>query len=406
MKEFEELEGVGDTVIDGPTDSLADDDEIDESARPHDASQLSHADILLELEARGVAPKGFPDQDRILLQGKFEEDFKKSLEEQKKRKAESRNRALRQADLQRKRLLMEKMLQEEQEERLKDHQTGMVIDLVKENMVESSFRIDVNSISARSLAKAMWLNNTITCMDLSSNSLNDHAGSYLARVLKRNNCVVKLELDNNLLGTKTCQAFGEALRINTSLTYLSLDSNPLTDRWTHINGFNHLADALRVNSTLRSLNLWRTNIGPHAGSTLAQAMQANNTLLFVDVGYCGIDTEDIKLIVEKKDQNLASYEGNERRRRDDDAAAIERDKKAYETKETLRKQKELAEWLESRRDQRAEARRATEEERQEAIRLQQEEKARLLAEIRERERKALEEAEAKKKKKGKGKGKK
>lgn len=405
MKEFEELEGVGETVIDGLTESLADDDEIDDSFRPHDASILTHADILKELEARGVAPKGFPDQDRILLQAQFEEDFKKSLEENKKRKADSRNRALRQKELQQKRLLMEKMLQEEQDERIKNHQTGMMIDLVKENMVESSFRIDVNSISARSLAKAMWLNNTITCMDLSSNSLDDHAGSYLARALKRNNSVVKLELDNNQLGSKTCQAFGEALRVNTSLAYLSLDSNPLTARWSHINGFIHLADALRVNTTLRSLNLWRTNIGPQAGSTLAHAMQANNTLLFVDVAYCGIDTEDIKLIVQKKDQNLGSYEGKERRRRDDDAAAIERDKKALELKETLRKQEELAEWLESRRDQRAEARRAAEEERQETIRLQQEEKARLLAEIRERERKAQEEAEAKKKKK-KGKGKK
>mmetsp|Transcript_2960 Transcript_2960/g.3128 ORF Transcript_2960/g.3128 Transcript_2960/m.3128 type:complete len:413 (+) Transcript_2960:140-1378(+) len=399
MRDFEELEGVDEGVHEGPTDSFADDEEIDETLRPHDVSTLSHAEILQELEARNIAAKGFPEQDRVLLHSIFVEEFQQTLDENKKRKADSRNRALRQADLQRKRLQMEKMLQEEQEERVKDYQTGMMIDLIKENMVEPSIRVDVNSISARSLAKAMWLNTTVTCMDLSSNNLDDHAGSYLARILKRNNCIVKIELDNNQLASKTCQAFGEALKVNTSLTYLSLDSNPLTSNWSYMVGFTSFADALRSNKTLRSLNLWRTNIGPQAGATLANAMQSNSTLLFVDVGYCGIDMDDVKAIVEKKDENLAAYERVERERRLDTASSIEIEKKQFEVQETLRKQKDLAEWLESRRDQRAETKRVEEEERLEKIRLEHEEKARVLAEIRERERKAAEEAEAKKKKK-------
>ena len=121
---------------------------------------------------------------------------------------------------------MESTLQEEQDAQL-DHQVTMMLELVRENNTATTMRLDVNSITARVLAKAMWANNTITCLDLSSNNLNDHAGSYLARILKRNFTLKKLELDDNNFGARTCSTLSESLRINTSLVYLSLDSNPL-----------------------------------------------------------------------------------------------------------------------------------------------------------------------------------
>jgi hypothetical protein len=114
----------------------------------------------------------------------------------KAKRREKRRKAAKQAGLQRRRLLMEKTLQEEQDELARSHQVGMMIELVKENMVNSSLRIEVNSVSARSLSKAMWANDTLTCLDLSSNALNDHAGSYLARILRRNSTLKKMELDN------------------------------------------------------------------------------------------------------------------------------------------------------------------------------------------------------------------
>jgi hypothetical protein len=110
---------------------------------------------------------------------------------------------------------MEKTLQEEADELAKNVQVNLVINLIKENIVPTAvgtvgtaggeggggtLTLAVNSITARSLAKAMWVNSSILCLDLSSNALNDHAGSYLARILNRNNTIKKLELDNNNLG--------------------------------------------------------------------------------------------------------------------------------------------------------------------------------------------------------------
>jgi len=152
-----------------------------------------------------------------------------------------------------------------QDELSKSHQVSLMIDLIKENMVDASIRLDVNSISARSLAKAMCLNTCVTCLDLSSNALNDHAGSYLARILKRNKTIKKIELDNNNLGPLACKAVGEALMINKTLVNLSLDSNRLVAANEDNSGILALISSLKSNKTLITLNLWRTGLGPEAG---------------------------------------------------------------------------------------------------------------------------------------------
>lgn len=278
------------------------------------------------MDKRGLKSTGFPDTDREILQKAFDEEFKTGLEDARAKKREKQRKAAQQLGLQKRRMLMEKTLQQEQEELAKNHQVGMVIELIKENLVGPSLRIDVNSISARSLAKAMWVNNSVTCLDLSSNDLNDHAGCYLARILKRNNTLKKLELDNNMLGPKSFAAFGESLIVNTTLVYLSLDSNPVCTEGD-ISGIKSVADALRMNTTLISLNLWRTGMNSLAGTILANGFDENGTILFCDIGHNRVDMSDVKRITEKLDENLVAYEMNERKARDDKLTDEEREKR-------------------------------------------------------------------------------
>lgn len=190
--------------------------------------------LIMQMEKRGIKTTGFPDTDRDLLQKEFDEEFKADLDNARAVKKEVKRRAARQAGLQRRRMQMEKTLQEEHDELSRHHQTDMLLELVKENKLTPSARLDLNSICARSLAKALWVNDTITCLDLSSNDLSDHSGSYLGRILKKNKTIKKLELDNNMFGHLTCIALSEALPVNKSLTYLSLDSNPLAKGETKV----------------------------------------------------------------------------------------------------------------------------------------------------------------------------
>ena len=347
------------------------------------------------MDARGLKSTGFPDTDRDILQKAFDEEFKNDLEAARERKRESKRRAAQQAGLQKRRMLMEQTLQEEQDELAKNHQVSLMIDLIKDNAANTSLRIDVNSVTARCLAKAFWSNSTITCLDLSSNDLNDHAGSYLARVLKRNNTLRKIELDNNKLGPKSAVAFGESLKTNKSIIFLSLDSNPLCVN-DDIQSVKSLSEALKVNTTLVSLNLWRTGIGANTGNMFANALEENNVILFCDVGHNNINLCDVKRISQKLESNVNAYEKRERHRRDQEL--LDADKNAREKAEQDRQQKEsdLVLWLQNRRDERAEMKRTSEEEKLLEMLAELEIKKKKEAEQRESERKAAEEAAAKK----------
>lgn len=276
------------------------------------------------MDKRGLQTTGFQDSDREILQRAFDQDFKQDLEAARARRREAKRRSARQAGLQRRRMHMERLLQEEEEDMARNNQTGLLVSLVKANKVEESIRVDINSIGARSLAKALWTNTTITCIDLSSNDLNDHSGTYLARILNRNKTIAKLELDNNQLGPNTCHAFSEAFKVNTSLVYLSLDSNPLTNKGTNYSGFIEFVKSLRHNSTLKSLNLWRVGAGSQGGQALASAIRSNQSLLFCDISHNSIDAVDVKKIADQLDMNLASYASGERSRRKEEELEAER----------------------------------------------------------------------------------
>jgi hypothetical protein len=130
------------------------------------------------MEKRGLNRSGFASDVEVLQQA-FDEEFQVHREEERIKRRENRRRAAQQAGLQKRRLDMEKALQEEQNELARDHQLAIMIDMIKENRIQGLVRLDVNSVSTRSLAKAIWSNNSVTCLDLSSNNLDDHAGKYV-----------------------------------------------------------------------------------------------------------------------------------------------------------------------------------------------------------------------------------
>lgn len=358
MSDWEEMEGLANQAIDDSL--LVVDDDNDETLKPINAASMSSADLYIEMEARKMVSTGFADSDRDKLQIALNHEFEDKLEEKKAERRNIKRRQIQQANLKKRRQLMEKTLQDEQDELVKNHQVAMMIDLVKDNLTADTVKIDVNSVSARSLAKAMWANNTITCLDLSNNNINDHGGSYVARILKRNNTLKKIELDNNQLGPKTCQAFGESLKINTSLRTLNLDSNPLTTDGADYSGVEQLADALVTNTTLTYCNMFRCNISSKGGMALAKALNRNGTILFFDVGHNGIDACDMKEIANKLDGNLATFNDLERQRREDEKVENSKEQKRQDIINEEKKQDELQRWLAQRRDERAENRRVNE----------------------------------------------
>ncbi|KAF9176758.1 hypothetical protein BGZ50_009716 [Haplosporangium sp. Z 11] len=95
----------------------------------------------------------------------------------------------------------------------------------------------------------------------------------LADALKTNSTLTTLDLRNNSIGDNGAQALSEALKINSTLTTLDLSANSIGD-----NGAVALSEAFKTNSTLITLDLSANSIGDNGAQMLSEALKTNLTL--------------------------------------------------------------------------------------------------------------------------------
>ncbi|CAM9096483.1 unnamed protein product [Ectocarpus fasciculatus] len=334
---------------------------LDASLQAPNANDFSNARLIEELENRNSRVSGFRDQDVVTLQKILDAEFELEKESIIKHQREKREQAAKQAGLQRKRMMLERQLREEISEIGKDQRIEFWLNLVKQNATPPTARIDVNSVTARALAKSMWTNTSLTSLDLSCNGIDDAAGTYVARLLKRNTALVNVALGSNQLGVFACRAFGESLCSNSTLKCLSLESNSLTNDGANMSGIQALTDMFSNNSTLTSVNLWRCALGAEAGVALSRGMESNHTITFLEVGLNGLAMADQHKVKTALDNNFKRFEEAQAVRRHELSIAdkILAEEKAMQ--EQLRAERQLREWLEDQKQLRAEERRKAEE---------------------------------------------
>lgn len=367
------------------------------------ASEFSNARLIEELEMRKMRPTGFRDQDVITLQRVLDEEFEREKEHMLQQQREQRERAVKQAGLQRKRALLERQLQQEKEAIASDHRVESWLDRIMHNSTPPAARIHITSVTARSLAKAMWNNQSLQDLDVTRNDLDDFAGAYMAKLLKRNTALEKLEMGHNNLGALASASFAESLSANTTLRHLGLESNPLCPPGSEEETAKSLAALIRQNSSLTSLSLWKCGLDERAGAAIADALESNSTLTNLDVGLNAFKEKDLQKIRVRLDENVQSYEHtlSKRRKEAEVQRAIQQEEQRIA--EELRKERELQEWLEDQRRLRAELRRKQQEDAYAAKVAQLAEEAAALELEKEAQRKAAEAAAAKKNKKKGGK---
>ncbi|KAG0042607.1 hypothetical protein BGZ83_000255 [Gryganskiella cystojenkinii] len=95
----------------------------------------------------------------------------------------------------------------------------------------------------------------------------------LAEALKTNTFLTSLNLGSNSIGESGAQALGEALKTNTFLTSLSLGRNSIGD-----SGAQSLGEALKTNATLTTLDLRLNSIGDIGAQALGEGLKTNTTL--------------------------------------------------------------------------------------------------------------------------------
>ena len=192
---------------------LSEENDVDESTlKPVDASQLSNHELHSELAKRGLQPKGFRSDDEKQLQAKLNQEFGQYIIKLRKESIENKERLKKQAYVQKRRVLLETKLREEQQRLHEDSRLNFLSSLVKQDSTSPQMYIPMCSISARVFAKNIYENRTLIALDVSNLSLDDTAGSFLGRMLRKNNTLEKLEMQGNCFGPKTCLELANAFK--------------------------------------------------------------------------------------------------------------------------------------------------------------------------------------------------
>ena len=372
-----------------------------------EANMLRKEEVTAEMERRGLNVKGFFEDDAKALQRAYDAEFALEFEKLKEERKEQRKQDRKKAQLQKKRLQLEKQLREEEEAVAEDEDIATWLEQIRINNTWPTARIRSNSITARAVAKALWDNTSLTCLDLSRNKLSDFAGSQIGRALRRNCTLLKLEVNDNFLGPRSCRSFGEALPLNSTIKYVDLESNPLVTgpdgaETTDTTGFFTLAQAFRKNTSLTAMSLWRCNVGHQCGAEIANCLDQNTSITSIDVGNNSIYFDDLRKIKDIMERNQALKKEKDAADEAERAKEEAEEQRLQDIKDQEQKAQDLEQWMLEQRDQRANDRMTNAIAERERRKTEEIEKQKIAEDLRLEKKLAAEAAKKKKNKKKKG----
>lgn len=115
----------------------------------------------------------------------------------------------------------------------------------------------------------------------------------MAEALKTNTSLRTLRLWRNGIGDDGCTALAEALKVNAALQELNMEDNDIGER-----GCAALAAALAVNSTIKSVFLPDNEVGDAGCVALAGALKVNESIQHVDLWNNGVRGEGCVALAE------------------------------------------------------------------------------------------------------------
>ena len=172
------------------------------------------------------------------------------------------------------------------------------------------------------LAQALCVNTSVKTLKLSKNVLHDEGAKALAELLGGygskssgtvNTTLEHIDLSNCCIGPKGTQHLARALCVNTSVKTLKLFNNPLDDE-----GAKALAELLggygskssgTVNTNLEHINLSNCSIGPEGAQNLAQALCVNTSVKTLKLSENALHDEGARALAEMLGVNRAESSG-------------------------------------------------------------------------------------------------
>jgi hypothetical protein len=144
----------------------------------------------------------------------------------------------------------------------------------------------ISTAGCKEIGEYIRCSRSLTSLDLQYNHIDAEGGGLLAVGLSAPTALLQtLNLSENFIGAEGFVALAEALQTNATLTYLNASEiNRGSDGREDTSGVMAVARALRHNKALARLNLSANDIDSHAERALADALEeANATLTHLDL---------------------------------------------------------------------------------------------------------------------------
>ena len=154
------------------------------------------------------------------------------------------------------------------------------------------------------LCQALTTNTSLVELNLSNCKLHKACGPALRHMLETNKTLTALNLSwNPRISDHNVAGIAEGLRSNHSLKSLNLRRCRI-----HDTGMNSLADCLMVNDSLEELNLWYSTISPEAARGFSDMLKQNGTLKKLNVSACKLTDAAVKPLASALEVNSSLEE--------------------------------------------------------------------------------------------------
>ena len=181
---------------------------------------------------------------------------------------------------------------------------------------------NIGPVGAQHLAQALCVNTSVKTLDLSDNLLGDKGAKALAEMLGGNGAESSGTVDTTLehvdliwcnIGPVGAQHLAQALCVNTSVKTLKLSYNPLDDKGAkalaEMLGGNGAESSEAVNTTLEHVDLRLCSIRPVGAHHLAQALRVNTSVKTLKLSFNSLCDEGAKALAEMLGGNGAESSG-------------------------------------------------------------------------------------------------
>ena len=198
----------------------------------------------------------------------------------------------------------------EDEWSFKDYDPDYIVTCLSECLKEDDMLLELNMSNnqiirgrKKKIIEAISVNKTLLKLDASLMKIQDE--SYIKDCLKINKSLKELNMSENEITSNGAKEIATAISTNTTLEKLDLSCNEISN-----DGVSFISDGLKNNNSLQEVNISRNKITSEGAQYISDAIRINTTLAKLDLSYNALSDDGAAAIIDSLQFNNSLQELN------------------------------------------------------------------------------------------------